>query len=119
MNPDNVRALWRLPDGMDEMLPQQARALEALRRAVYDLHIGWGYQPVEPPFVEFLDSLLSGTGRDFEQQTFKVADPLSGRTMGLRADMTPQVARIDAHRMPNADVAKLFYMGTVVRAHTV
>jgi len=118
MNPDNVRALWRLPDGMDEMLPQQARALEALRRAVYDLHISWGYQPVEPPFVEFLDSLLSGTGRDFEQQTFKVVDPLSGKTMGLRADMTPQVARIDAHGMPNADVAKLFYMGTVVRARS-
>jgi len=74
-------------------------ALEGLRRAVYDLHLGWGYQPVEPPVVEFLDSLLSGTGRDFERQTFKVADPLSGMMMGVRADMTPQVARIDAHQM--------------------
>ena len=93
-------------------------ALEGLRRAVYDLHLGWGYQPVEPPVVEFLDSLLSGTGRDFERQTFKVADPLSGMMMGVRADMTPQVARIDAHQMHATDVSKLFYLGTVVRAHT-
>lgn len=118
MTSDTAQTLWRLPDGMDEMLPQQALALEGLRRAIYDLHIGWGYQPVEPPFVEFLDSLLSGTGRDFERQTFKVADPLSGKTMGVRADMTPQVARIDAHQMAKTDVAKLFYLGTVVRART-
>ena len=114
----NGQTLWRLPDGMDEMLPQQAQALEWLRRTVYDLHVSWGYQPVEPPVVEFLESLLSGTGRDFERQTFKIADPLSGRMMGLRADMTPQVARIDAHQLANSDVAKLFYLGTVVRAHT-
>ena len=118
MNPENGRALWRLPDGMDEMLPQQALALEALRRSIYDLHLAWGYHPVEPPFVEFLDSLLSGTGRDFERQTFKVTDPISGKTMGVRADMTPQVARIDAHRLPESGVSKLFYLGTVVRAHT-
>lgn len=114
----NKHTLWRLPDGMQELLPQQAQALEWLRRTVYDLHISWGYQPVEPPVVEFLDSLLSGTGRDFERQTFKIADPLSGRMMGLRADMTPQVARIDAHQLDNTDVARLFYIGTVVRAHT-
>ena len=118
MCPEKVRAPWRLPDGMDEMLPRQAQALEALRRAVYDLHLSWGYQPVEPPFVEFLDSLLSGTGRDFARQTFKITDPLSGKTMGVRADMTPQVARIDAHQLADTDVAKLFYLGTVVRAHT-
>ena len=118
MCPEKARAPWRLPDGMDELLSHQALALEALRRAVYDLHIAWGYQPVEPPFVEFLDSLLSGTGRDFERQTFKITDPLSGKTMGVRADMTPQVARIDAHQLADADVAKLFYLGTVVRART-
>ncbi len=122
MSHNEARALWRLPDGMDEMLPQQAMALEWLRRSIYDMHIGWGYQPVEPPFVEFLDSLLSGTGRDFERQTFKVADPLSGQMMGVRADMTPQVARIDAHQMAGqtaaGDVSRLFYLGTVVRAHT-
>ena len=100
------------------MLPEQALALETLRRAVYDMHLSWGYQPVEPPVVEFLESLLSGTGRDFERQTFKVADPLSGMMMGVRADMTPQVARIDAHQMHATDVSKLFYLGTVVRAHT-
>jgi len=103
----NGQTLWRLPDGMDEMLPQQAQALEWLRRTVYDLHVSWGYQPVEPPVVEFLESLLSGTGRDFERQTFKIADPLSGRMMGLRADMTPQVARIDeifGHSGPQSDV---------------
>ena len=118
MCPEKARAPWRLPDGMVELLSHQALALEALRRAVYDLHIAWGYQPVEPPFVEFLDSLLSGTGRDFERQTFKITDPLSGKTMGVRADMTPQVARIDAHQLADADVAKLFYLGTVVRART-
>ncbi len=118
MNPEQTRVLWRLPDGMDEMLPRQALALEELRRSIYDLHVTWGYQPVEPPFVEFLDSLLSGTGRDFERQTFKVTDPISGKTMGLRADMTPQVARIDAHHMDGSDIARLFYLGTVVRAHT-
>ncbi len=118
MNHSEARALWRLPDGMDEMLPAQARALESLRRSIYDLHLSWGYQPVEPPFVEFLDSLLSGTGRDFERQTFKVADPLSGQMMGVRADMTPQVARIDAHQMAADHVSRLFYLGTVVRAHT-
>ena len=118
MKQHSGRALWRLPDGMDEMLPDQALALEGLRRAVYDMHLTRGYQPVEPPVVEFLDSLLSGTGRDFEQQTFKVADPLSGMMMGVRADMTPQVARIDAHQMHATEVSKLFYLGTVVRAHT-
>ena len=118
MKQNNGQALWRLPDGMDEMLPAKALALEGLRRAIYDMHLSWGYQPVEPPFVEFLDSLLSGTGRDFERQTFKVTDPLSGMMMGVRADMTPQVARIDAHQMHESEVSKLFYLGTVVRAHT-
>ncbi len=118
MSASKARTLWRLPDGMDEMLPRQAFALEKLRRNIYDLHVAWGYQPVEPPFVEFLDSLLAGTGREFERQTFKVTDPISGKTMGVRADMTPQVARIDAHHMAESDVARLFYLGSVVRAHT-
>jgi len=112
------QASWRLPDGMDELLPPQAAALEWMRRTIYDMHITWGFQPVEPPFVEFIDSLLSGTGRDFDRQTFKVTDPLSGRTMGVRADMTPQVARIDARHLSANGVSKLFYLGTVVRAHT-
>lgn len=102
---------------MDEMLPQQAHLREALRRRIYDLHLSWGYQPVHPPFVEYLESLLSSAGQDFDRQTFKIADPASGRMMGVRADMTPQVARIDAHQLSGSDVSRLFYLGTVIRAY--
>ncbi|MEM7259348.1 MAG: ATP phosphoribosyltransferase regulatory subunit [Pseudomonadota bacterium] len=108
---------WQLPDGMDEMLPERALALEHLRRRIYDLHLSWGYAPVHPPFVEYLESLLSSTGQDFDRQTFKVADPVSGRMMGVRADMTPQVARIDAHTLGGEGIKRLFYMGTVIRAY--
>ncbi|OED37369.1 ATP phosphoribosyltransferase regulatory subunit [Chromatiales bacterium (ex Bugula neritina AB1)] len=101
---------------MDELLPEQAFAVENLRRAIFDLHVGWGYQPVQPPMVEFLDSLLSTAGKDFDRHTFKVADPRSGRMLGIRADMTPQVARIDAHQLGGQGISRLFYMGTVVRA---
>jgi ATP phosphoribosyltransferase regulatory subunit len=106
-----------LPEGIDEMLPDQARFLEQLRRRIYDLHLSWGYQPVAPPFVEYLESLLSTAGAEFDRQTFKIADPLTGRMMGLRADMTPQVARVDAHRLGNDGINRLFYIGTVVRSY--
>jgi len=99
------------------MLPDQAHLLEQYRRKIYDLHLSWGYKPVAPPFVEYLESLLSIAGADFERQTFKIADPLTGRMMGLRADMTPQVARVDAHRLGNEGVNRLFYLGTVVRSY--
>lgn len=99
------------------MLPEQAHFREYLRRCIYDLHLGWGYQPVHPPFVEYLESLLSGAGRDFDRQTFKIADPVSGRMMGVRADMTPQVARIDAHQLSDNGISRLFYLGTVIRAY--
>ncbi len=108
---------WLLPEGIDEMLPDQAHFLEQLRRKIYDLHLSWGYRPVAPPFVEYLESLLSIAGADFERQTFKIADPLTGRMMGLRADMTPQVARVDAHRLGNEGINRLFYLGTVVRSY--
>ena len=108
---------WLLPEGIDELLPDQAHFLEQLRRKIYDLHLSWGYQPVAPPFVEYLESLLSIAGADFERQTFKIADPLTGRMMGLRADMTPQVARVDAHRLGNEGINRLFYLGTVVRTY--
>ena len=98
-------------------MPAQAVVLEQLRRRIYDLHMRWGYHPVHPPFVEYLESLLSSTGKDFDRHTFKVVDPLSGRMMGLRADMTPQVARIDAHTLGGTGVSRLFYMGTVIRAY--
>lgn len=99
------------------MLPEQAHFREYLRRCIYDLHLSWGYQPVHPPFVEYLESLLSSAGRDFDRQTFKIADPVSGRMMGVRADMTPQVARIDAHQLSGNGISRLFYLGTVIRAY--
>ncbi len=88
---------WILPDGIDEVLPPQAGLIECKRRELFDLYRSWGYEFVIPPFVEFLDSLLSGTGSDLDLKTFKLTDQLSGRMLGVRADITPQVARIDAH----------------------
>ena len=87
---------WLLPEGIDEVLPEQAEYLETLRRKLLDTFATWGYQQVLPPFVDFLDSLLTGSGHDLNLQTFKLTDPLSGQILGVRADMTPQVARIDA-----------------------
>ena len=105
---------WLLPEGVDELLPPQAWDLERLRRNLLDLYHSWGYELVMPPFVEFLESLLIGTGSDLELQTFKLIDQLSGRTLGIRADMTPQVARIDAHRLKQQGPNRLCYMGTVL-----
>ena len=106
---------WLLPEGIDEALPEQAEALEALRRRILDLYASWGYALVMPPFIEFIESLLTGTGRDLDLQTFKLTDQLSGRTLGIRADMTPQVARIDAHRLGREVPTRLCYMGTVLK----
>ncbi|HHJ11765.1 MAG TPA: ATP phosphoribosyltransferase regulatory subunit, partial [Chromatiales bacterium] len=106
---------WLLPEGIDEALPEQAETLEALRRRILDLYASWGYALVMPPFIEFIESLLTGTGRDLDLQTFKLTDQLSGRTLGIRADMTPQVARIDAHRLGREVPTRLCYMGTVLK----
>lgn len=106
---------WLLPDGMDEVLPPQARQIENLRRKLLDLFHGWGYELVLPPKVEFLESLLTGAGHDLELQTFKVTDQLSGRMMGVSADVTPQVARMDAHSMQFEGVARFCYSAEVVR----
>jgi len=108
---------WLLPQGIEEALPADAQRLESLRRKLLDMYSRWGYQLVMPPMIEFLDSLLTGTGHDLDLQTFKLIDQLSGRSMGLRADMTPQVARIDAHQLKNEAPNRLCYMGTVL--HTV
>ena len=89
-------ARWMLPDGIEELLPERARVLEKLRRALLDHFSCYGYDLIMPPFLEFLDSLMAGTGQDLESQTFRVTDPLTGKLMGLRADMTLQAARIDA-----------------------
>ena len=106
---------WLLPEGIEELLPAQAERLEQLRRALLDLFHTWGYELVMPPLVEYLDSLLTGTGNDLDIQTFKLTDQLSGRLMGVRADITPQVARIDAHRLQGRQgPVRLCYEGTVL-----
>ena len=107
---------WLLPDGVEDMLPSQAKKLEEVRRRLLDLFSTWGYDYVIPPMIEYLESLLTGTGGDLDLKTFKVVDFLTGRTMGVRADITPQVARIDAHSLNRDGVARLCYAGTVVQA---
>lgn len=108
---------WLLPQGIEEALPADAARLEALRRKLLDMYASWGYQLVMPPMIEFLESLLTGTGYDLNLQTFKLIDQLTGRSLGMRADMTPQVARIDAHQMKQDAPNRLCYMGTVL--HTM
>jgi ATP phosphoribosyltransferase regulatory subunit len=105
---------WLLPTGIEEILPPQAQALESLRRDLLDLYRGWGYELVVPPFIDYLESLLTGTGQDLDLQTFKLTDQLSGRLLGVRADMTPQVARIDAHHLRRDTPTRLCYLGTVL-----
>lgn len=105
---------WMLPDGMDESLPPVSWQLEDLRRKLLDYYRRNDYELVLPPLVEHLDSLLTGSGSDLEQQTFKFTDPASGRLLGLRADMTPQAARIAARRYDGKTV-RLCYLGTVLR----
>ena len=109
---------WLLPEDIADVLPAEARKVESLRRAVLDLYQSYGYELVAPPILEFLDSLLTGTGSDLKLQTFKLVDQLSGRTLGLRADITPQVARIDAHLLNRAGVTRLCYAGSVAHART-
>ncbi len=106
---------WLLPEGIEEVLPGQAERLESLRRRLLDLFQCWGYELVVPPFIEYLESLLTGSGNDLGLQTFKLIDQLSGRMMGVRADMTPQVARIEANRLQREEPVRLCYMGTVLR----
>ena len=109
---------WLLPEGIEEVLPDEAMALETLRRKVLDLFTSWGYRLVIPPLIEFLDSLLVGTGHDLDLQTFKLIDQISGRLMGLRADMTPQVARIDARAAVEGLPTRLCYLGTVLHTQS-
>ena len=109
---------WLLPEGVDELTPPETWQLESLRRKLLDLYFSWGYELVMPPFVEFLESLLTGTGSDLELQTFQLIDQLSGRTLGVRADMTPQVARIDARNLQQNNPARLCYMGTVLHTRS-
>ena len=105
---------WVLPDHIADVLPSEARHIEELRRQLLDTARGYGYELVMPPLLEHLESLLSGTGEALDLQTFKLVDQLSGRSMGLRADTTPQVARIDAHLLNRSGVARLCYCGPVL-----
>jgi ATP phosphoribosyltransferase regulatory subunit len=105
---------WLLPEFVEDVLPDEARAIEAYRARLLELFRVHGYELVAPPMLEYIESLLTGTGHDLDLRTFKLIDQMSGRTMGLRADMTPQVARIDAHLLNRAGVARLCYCGTVL-----
>ncbi len=106
---------WLLPDGVDELLPEQAQLLEQCRRQVLDTFAANGYKLVQPPLLEFIDSLLTGAGNDLDLLTFKVTDQYSGRMMGVRADMTPQLSRIDAHVLNQESVNRLCYLGSVLQ----
>lgn len=108
---------WLLPDGVDEHLPPEATRMEWLRGLTLGLFEQWGYRLCMPPLVEFLDSLLSGVGEDLETQTFKLTDQISGRLLGIPADITPQIARIDAHRLVVEGPQRLCYLGPIL--HTL
>tara|TARA_B100001079_G_scaffold128880_1_gene110578 strand:- start:1896 stop:3086 length:1191 start_codon:yes stop_codon:yes gene_type:complete len=105
---------WLLPDGVEEILPAEAHKLETLRRQLLDLYESWGYQLVITPLIEYLDSLLVGSSSDLDLDTFKITDQLSGRTMGIRADITPQAARIDAHCLNRKGPVRLCYADNVL-----
>ena len=105
---------WLLPEHIADVLPAQARRIEGLRRTLLDRARGYGFELVMPPLLEHLESLLSGTGRELDLKTFKLVDQLSGRTLGVRADTTPQAARIDAHLLNREGVTRLCYCGPVL-----
>ncbi|WP_343601368.1 ATP phosphoribosyltransferase regulatory subunit [Roseateles sp.] len=109
-----MASAWLLPEHIADVLPSQARRIEELRRELLDMARTYGCELVMPPMLEHLDSLLSGTGQALDLKTFKLVDQLSGRSLGLRADTTPQVARIDAHLLNRAGVTRLCYCGPVL-----
>lgn len=107
---------WLLPEYIEDILPPYARQAESLRRRLLDLFDGYGYELACPPMIEYLDSLLTGAAGDLDLKTFKVVDGLSGRMMGVRADITPQAARIDAHLLNRQGITRLCYDGPVLHA---
>jgi len=107
---------WLLPEHIEDILPEEAMRIELLRRLILDLFFRNKFELVMPPLVEFTDSLLTGTGHDLDLRTFKLVDQLSGKMMGVRADITPQVARIDAHLLNRKGVTRLCYCGSVLHA---
>ncbi len=108
---------WLLPEYIEDVLPSEAAQIEHLRRSLLDLFEVHGYQFVIPPMMEYLESLITGVGHDLDLATFKVVDQLTGRLMGVRADITPQAARIDAHMLNNQGVTRLCYAGSVLRTN--
>jgi ATP phosphoribosyltransferase regulatory subunit len=106
---------WLLPEYIEDVLPAEAARIEALRRTLLDLFRVHGYQYVIPPMLEYMESLITGVGHDLDLATFKVVDQLTGRLMGVRADMTPQAARIDAHLLNHQGITRLCYAGSVLR----
>ena len=112
-----MKTHWRLPKGVDELLPPRAWDLELLRRRVLDVFDQWGFDYIDPPLVEYLDALLVGSGEDLDLQTLKVVDQISGRQLGVRADMTSQAVRVDAHSVAVDGVQRLCYAGPVVFAN--
>jgi len=109
---------WILPEGIEEVLPPHAYQLELLSRKIIDQFDSWGYELVMPPLIEYLDSLLTGTGKDLDLKTFKITDHLTGRLMGVRADLTPQVARIDSSLLKRDIPVRLSYFGTILHTRT-
>ena len=110
---------WLLPENLADVLPSQALQVEELRRVILDLFESFGYQLVIPPMLEYVESLLTATGSDMSLQIFKLVDQLSGRTLGIRSDMTTQVARIDAHILNRQDISRLCYAGTTLQTRVV
>jgi ATP phosphoribosyltransferase regulatory subunit len=110
----SVSERWLLPDGVDELLPPEAWQVEQMRRSMLDIYASYGYELVSPPLIEYLESLLTGTGNELDLRTFKVTDQLTGRLMGLRSDITPQVARIDSHMLKTSGISRLCYVDTVL-----
>lgn len=110
-----TNANWLLPEGVEEILPEEAIKLEMLRRNILDDLFTRNFQLVMPPVMEFVDALLTGTGEELDTQTYKFMDQHTHRMLGVRADMTPQIARIDAHYLANAEINRLCYAGTVLK----
>ncbi|MCN4143943.1 MAG: ATP phosphoribosyltransferase regulatory subunit [Thiohalomonas sp.] len=106
---------WLLPEGIQEVLSPQALTIESQRRSLLDLYQTWGFDLVEPPMIDFLDSLLTGTGHDLQLMTFTLTDQISGKLLGVRADMTPQIARIDAHHIKTEQPSRFCYIGQVLK----
>jgi ATP phosphoribosyltransferase regulatory subunit len=105
---------WLLPEYVEDILPAEASRIELLRRKILDLFFSRRFELVIPPLLEYMDSLLTGTGHDLDVRTFKVVDQMSGKMMGVRADITPQVARIDAHLLNRKGITRLCYCGSVL-----